>query len=136
MKKTKIVLVSILSMIIFVATFSSCEKDEITEVEENAQPTEINTFEKFYSSIEDRIISVDEDYEDEDGVRGILYVISLETGGEEEIIVLDKTQEKGGVPWLWINGTLHSYDDGSYRCYGASRNCRVRFGKIYVNYDL
>lgn len=134
MKKTNIILVSILSMIIFVATLTSCEKTELNQAEEiDLQTSEITTFEKFYNSIETRIISVTEDYKDEEGTRGTLYVIRTETGGEQEIVVLDKVQEKGGIPWVWRNGTLHSYDNGTYRCFGSATNCRVCFGITYVN---
>jgi len=56
MKKTNIILVSILSMIIFVATLTSCEKTELNKAEEtDLQTSEITTFEKFYNSIETRI---------------------------------------------------------------------------------
>ena len=134
MNKLKLNFAILIALIIGVSFVVGCEKNEIEEVKQGS--AEITTFENFFASVEERIISTTENYVNEDGMIGTLYLIHTKAGEEQEILVLNKEQQKVGIPWVWWNGTaIMNWETSIISCLGDPTNCTVRFGKIVVDYD-
>lgn len=136
MKKIKIGLISVLSMVIFVVNFTSCEKAEMVEDTSNnsTKKTEINTIDNLTASIGNRMISITEDVEEENGMRGTLYLFETNLG-EQEIFVPNKIQEKTWIDWIYSTGTMYAgHYDGTITCDKENRNCYVLFGRIHANF--